>query len=151
MRNLCIVVLMALLLAGCSWKGVFGWPKDHWKNQDFKPYIENQQAAQPASASALPWLYTPGIDPAAVAQQLAASDIITSVKREKSLFSKNQRMLVGVGPHFYKLSPADQRQVMVLTDEMYRLSQQADLPVYLKDGVTQKIIGQYADKNLMVY
>lgn len=151
MKNLYIVVVLSIMLAGCAPKSFLGWSGDHWKNQDFKPYIESQQAAQPASNTAQPWLYLPGTEPAAVAQQLASSQIITKVRKSTRLSPKKHRMLVVVGKNFYKLSPGDQRQVMALTDEMYKLSENPEMPVFLQDATTKQIIGQYADKNLMVY
>lgn len=167
------MAVLAASLGGCSTKGVFGWPESHWKDQEFKPYVEKQGETIPAAADKTAWMYQPGVDPSAVARQLRESRIINSVVLDKgglferhyrqSLIGPNiklkqkpyapvgKRRFVHIGPNFYNLSEAGRKQVLSLTDTMYKLSEQPEIPVYLYDDMTKKVVGEYNNATLNLY
>lgn len=162
MKKILMFGLICLALAGCSdrYKGPFGWPSSHWKGQNFKPYIANQQESQPNAYAPIDWSYPEGTDTAEILKRWKNAELVMQVQSRWSGMgrtmvaqtSKEPALSVIVGPGFYRLSLSSQQGLAREIDKMYKVTDTRKGMFLLFDNRTRQPIGTYNKINgLMLY
>jgi len=118
------------------------WWSSHWKNQDFKPYYQDGNLphnTQWAGRNWQPkdWIEMDGGDVNALMQKFYNAGFI------KEQYVKHDVPYLEVGTNFYHLSGYDKGRVMATVDAIYKVTDNQPRMFYLKDGVTEKVIGYY--------
>jgi hypothetical protein len=156
MRTLIGFMAVLLVLSGCnvSRKSTFGWPDDHWQEQDFKPYTVSQYHAIPGAYAPKPWAYPQGTSTREILYRWKKAGLITSVtngKRLKFWTPPSGILTVNVGPQFYNLSPSSQQGFANTVAQLYGVGQQGWQGFVLMDSITGKTIGAYNSQGLLLY
>jgi len=162
MKHWVMVVVAGALLAGCAdnnHKGFWGWPKSHWKEQDFKPYVDNQQTSQSQAYPAIDWSYPEGTDTAEIMRRWRQAELVMQVYSRSpglgrsmvSRTSPHQTLAVYVGPGFYRLAPSAQQGLAQAIDRLYKVESSRQGTYLLYDVHTREPIGTYANKRLTLY
>lgn len=150
-----------LLVLGFSSAGMadssklFGyfWPHDHWRDQDFKPYLENgtdphgskwQKNDDGSAWSPSQWLSTNGGNGLGLIQKWYNADII------RDQFVDDGAPTLVVGPNFYHLGDSDKRRLLATLDQVYAVTSQKPNMFFLQDWSTKKHIGYYTAKGLVL-
>ena len=141
--TVCLLALSAQAPAHAESKfmGLWWWPS-HWVNQDFKPYYQDgtlpQQTQwddenwQPAD-----WVYLDGGN---------AQDLIRkwyNVGIIKDQYIEDSVPYLDIGVNFYHLSGFDKKRVMATVDHVYQVTRNKPGMFYVKDAITEKVIGYY--------
>ncbi len=140
------VFLLGLLAPGAAhaepkFLGLWWW-SGHWKNQDFKPYYQDGQMPHDTQWSKedwepADWVYLEGGDGVSLIQRFYNTRII------KDQYMDDGVPYLEVGPNFYHLSGQDKGRVLATVDHVYQVSQKSPSTIYLKDGITDDVIGFY--------
>ena len=77
---LVVLTALSLALAGCgSQKDWWGWPREHWKDQDFKPYLKSETHAFPTAYGNESWAYPEGTPTNEIIQRWKEAGLVSSV------------------------------------------------------------------------
>ena len=144
------ILLSALLLGLCihtpaqaepkynSW----WWPSSHWKNQDFKPYFEDGTLPQQTQWENEKWQPSDWVEfDGGYGPELIRKWYQTGIIYDQYVDDGTPYLDVGV--NFYHLSGFDKKRVMATVDHVYQVTQQTPGMFYVKDHLTEKVIGYY--------
>lgn len=142
--SICLLAVLAPAAAQAEPK-LMGrwWWSSHWKDQDFKPYFQDGQLphnTQWDNEDWAPqdWVYLNGADdPRDLIQKWYRVDII------RKRYVDDGVPYLDIGPNFYHLSGYDKTRVMATVDHIYQVTSATPGMFYLKDGLTEKVIGYY--------
>jgi|GEM_PF-2088202 len=143
---LVVLTAFSLALAGCSTKDWWGWPDNHWKEQDFKPYLKGESQAFPTAYPNESWAYPEGTPVQDVLQRWKEAGLINSVTTGGRRYIWNTPsgvLTVFVGPQFYNLSASSQRGLADAVAQIYGVGQNGRAGYLLLDEGTGKGVGTY--------
>lgn len=148
--KLIAILVFSLALGGCSSKQLWGWPSDHWREQDFKPYVTAQMNSIPNAYPVEPWTYPAGTSTKDIVSRWKAAGLITSVTngdRRGIFMARTNVPSIYVGPNFYNLAPSSQQGFLLTVNQIYAIKDNA----MLYDSHTGKAVGAFADGRLQLY
>lgn len=158
-KRLRFLLFFIFITMGCGFSGpvraepkpwVFGWWPSHWKNLDFKPYIEDPKQphnSQWNDANWHPqdWVDQRGGEGAKLIRGFYYADILRGQHVEDDV------LVLEVGPAFYMLGGEDKRRVAAAVDHVYKVTDSRINGMYmLHDWRTGKEIGSYTRYGLQL-
>ncbi len=148
-----VSLLPAVAQAEPKFFGLFWWP-DHWRNQDFMPYFDNSKdphntqwdktALSPVYWTPKEWVTMDGGRGLALIQKWYNVGIL------QDQYVDDDMPYLVVGPNFYHLSGSDKRRVMQTIDAVYQVTSLSPKMFYIEDSKTEKVIGYYTPKGLIL-
>jgi len=155
-RHFIVISLLSLALSGCgmSQKDWWGWPRSHWDNQNFKPYLQGEAQSFPTVYGTESWAYPEGTSTQEITKRWREAGLISSVTNggRRHIWSTPTGVLtVFVGPQFYNLSQSSQRGFADAIAQVYGVGQGERQSYLLLDAGTGKGIGTYTSQGLQTY
>ncbi|MBI4031471.1 MAG: hypothetical protein HY370_07310 [Proteobacteria bacterium] len=129
---------------------IWSWWPSHWKDLDFRPYIEEGQHQHNSQWDKSLWEpahwieQKPG-DRLQIMRDFYKSDIL------RGQYEDNDVPVLEVGPAFYMLGGEDRRRVVRTVDEIYEITPMHENAMFmLYDWRTKKPIGAYTRYGLQL-
>lgn len=118
------------------------WPSSHWVNQDFKPYYQEGTLPQQTQWENENWQPQDWVDLSGGSDLgLIHKFYTTGIIYDQTVEDGTPYLDIGV--NFYHLSGFDKKRVMATVDHVYQVTRNTPGMFYVRDHITEKVIGYY--------
>ena len=149
-----LVVTMACAMSGQAQANpkpwIWGWWPSHWRNLDFKPYLEDPKQPHNSQWNGANWHPQDWVDQRdSDENKLIRGFYYADILRDQ--YEDDGVPVLEVGPAFYMLGGQDRRRVAETVDYVYKVTEQrVDGMFMLYDWRTKKAIGSYTRYGLQL-
>jgi hypothetical protein len=128
---------------------IWGWWPSHWRNLDFKPYIEDSQQTHNSQWDDSNWEPEHWIGQRKSGRDLIRGFYFADILRDQ--YVDDDIPVLVVGPGFYMLGGQDKRRVVDTVDYVYQITEAHPNGMFmLRDWRTDKEIGSYTHYGLQM-
>lgn len=128
---------------------IWGWWPSHWRNLDFKPYLEDPKEPHNNQWDRQNWQPQDWIAQKGGADNLVRGFYFADILRGQ--YEDDGVPVLEVGPNFYRLGGQDKRRVAGTIDYIYQITAARDDGMFmLYDWNSKKPIGSYTRYGLQL-